>query len=1049
MERTVLFRSNDGPGFFSARSGPVIWGRKAPGGEVNDPAEIPDARLCRGPWLALGGGEYCLDVSRNSGAMGIGFQSGTLYGALQFAEAWTGDSSSGTMQRLMVSFASLLVRKAGWERARVSFHPSPDEAIPDTECLSLATDMKGLEWPDWDCDGLKAEGWDSAVQREWTGFWHRAGTLCRPGAGARVGVALERASPELPRCPADGPANRMAAETRVLESVAIRIREGGWTAVCLPILKADGGDSCCSLRFFLGLRALTAGAGVRMICDETASGFHLGREFFWHRQFPLTGEADLPDAVVCGPPGGVGVRLERLPSGVSLDARGENAEISGEPEFHPGNLAIDCILAHVLDQQQEKITGLEKHNRERLSEFCQAAGGVWKHPRCRGLGFSFDCPDSETRDRFLTAARTDGVWISGSGSLTVAGRLNTAFSESDLEHLWGRMGRASGTVLGGAGLPGGNSPMGVFGEGLAAGHASAHVHFASALIACKRRGLSGRLRKTESVAAEFVTLSLAASGISGCEVVSVSADNWQQYRGLVERIQGEVYEPARQTATARFDSLVAAENSHSLLVLREGGIIAMAFAGPLALFADEKGTIDDPSFEDPSVLYMLDLTVREPYRGVLGRIMKQAITLSAAEQGCSAIHGRNRDRLAGAMWSINLGLGSFQTRHLRDDYPDRERYRDCIYYRCPLQWEHGAGLCGAVRAPLDPARLSMEFVEQELAERVTRFGSSGLAGASQRERFREVRSWLVPAGSSGWFTASSLSAAVQQTVRLLARRSPSRSRLVRFAGHWFGSGNATARMLSGLAAPSGQIHTIDPADMDWIRAFGSTGDPGNTLAVFIEPLAERNLRRMKPERLSEFLEWLRQHSVPVVFQETASQGYRYDASTFSAAELPGLRPDIGLALLGPQLAFGWVSEHRRMEAGRVSGGMEFPPERGRPAPDGASLATYHESMRQIRMDLASYRKTVERFQGMLVEELRESGALEWDLAGGVGSFLPGRRVPEGKPDVLRVGSGSWLDQFAQSSEEGRRLVFPSWGQVLRYVGEGAAGSPGAGQQARE
>ena len=42
--------------------------------------------------------------------------------------------------------------------------------------------------------------------------------------------------------------------------------------------------------------------------------------------------------------------------------------------------------------------------------------------------------------------------------------------------------------------------------------------------------------------------------------------------------------------------------------------------------------------------------------------------------------------MARGMWAINMSLGSFELQRLVDDYPDDGLFRDCIYYRCPLEW---------------------------------------------------------------------------------------------------------------------------------------------------------------------------------------------------------------------------------------------------------------------------------------------------------------------------------------------------------------------------
>ena len=159
------------------------------------------------------------------------------------------------------------------------------------------------------------------------------------------------------------------------------------------------------------------------------------------------------------------------------------------------------------------------------------------------------------------------------------------------------------------------------------------------------------------------------------------------HREKILAMQSEVYEPARQSPPEEFDLLFESEKPLSILVFESGRLIAMTFAGKLGLFKQERGVTNDPYVDDPLVYYSMDLTVTPEFRGGMGRILKQAMCLLAFQNGVKAIHGRNRDRLARGMWAINLSLGSFELKHLSKDYPDEGQYRDCIYYRCPLEWE--------------------------------------------------------------------------------------------------------------------------------------------------------------------------------------------------------------------------------------------------------------------------------------------------------------------------------------------------------------------------
>jgi hypothetical protein len=196
------------------------------------------------------------------------------------------------------------------------------------------------------------------------------------------------------------------------------------------------------------------------------------------------------------------------------------------------------------------------------------------------------------------------------------------------------------------------------------------------------RGISSAVCSDLSILASFLSPEIR----SDAQLVMLNRDSWGVYREQVERLQQTVYEPARQTSLATFDSLFRDDYGFGILVDVDGEVAGMACAGPIVLFPNERGTLDDPNRLDRHILYPLDLTVTPNYQGALGTFLKRALVLLAVAKGHRAIHGRNRDRLAGAMWAINLSLGSYQLRHLKDDYPDSHPHRDCIYYRCPLRW---------------------------------------------------------------------------------------------------------------------------------------------------------------------------------------------------------------------------------------------------------------------------------------------------------------------------------------------------------------------------
>ena len=346
-------------------------------------------------------------------------------------------------------------------------------------------------------------------------------------------------------------------------------------------------------------------------------------------------------------------------------------------------IVLAYIQANVVDQFEAQVSKLEQLNRDLAEDTGSSRFSSFQIQNMSGLSATLKCKSEEIATGLVSTAIGFGVLLPQSEGCNIQFRMNLSWTEETLRMFWNRMELADQAVTGKESSPSNETLVTLRDP-------SGYFRFHQAMIDNKLAIAFGRQPTSPGSAIQsvlgFVRDNLKDFGMEECQPVVVSEENWPQFRGSVNELQGEVYEPARQTPMEKFDKLVKSPRGMGLLILQCDKIIAIAFAGPLSLFPGERGTSVDPWREDPDVLYMLDVTVRKSFRGSLGRLMKQALTLLAVVSGCSAIHGRNLDRLAGSMWAINLSVGSFQIRHLADDYPDKEKYRDCIYYRCPLKW---------------------------------------------------------------------------------------------------------------------------------------------------------------------------------------------------------------------------------------------------------------------------------------------------------------------------------------------------------------------------
>ena len=372
---------------------------------------------------------------------------------------------------------------------------------------------------------------------------------------------------------------------------------------------------------------------------------------------------------------------------------GRRATIGSDDFPVPSELLYQYICLSVLEQFEEEHRAAATTIEQELARLMEDYGSQLRHSQIDSPNFEFDfeCRTQTQADRLQSGLIRAGILASrprsGDGDtgstctdddLRFCFRLNLAYRPAEMTLFWNRLRlaldcerEAEADQL---------APLDTVAIERRA-NLSSTFEFHRKLIEAK---VTGRL-DSGFRALGFLDTALAAYE-GQLKAVIVSRENYPEYRQRILSMQDEVYEPARRSPPEEFDLLFASPQPLSIVVLEDHQIVAMSFAGRLGMFTQERGVSDDPFVDQPDCYYSMDLTIAENYRRGLGRILKQAMVLLALENGATAIHGRNRDRLARGMWAINLSLGSFELQHLADDYPDEGPFRDCIYYRCPLDW---------------------------------------------------------------------------------------------------------------------------------------------------------------------------------------------------------------------------------------------------------------------------------------------------------------------------------------------------------------------------
>ena len=359
------------------------------------------------------------------------------------------------------------------------------------------------------------------------------------------------------------------------------------------------------------------------------------------------------------------------------------------------------ITLSVLDQNPDQMDAISNNIRQQLQRLENQFPDLISGARTEGMQFELEFQNSDCLDRFYSDRFDFGLDFDSNRDQRAQFELVLACREQEMEILWRQLEALLHRTRG-------DTPDIHETVITQPGSVEQNYKFAEFMIASRLRSVARQQGETAiqtTVAYLESCLDTRQDPIKLMPVI-LNSDSYTKYREQILALQTEVYEPARQSSADEFDAIFQSSEPVALLLLANERIAGMGLAGPIAQFPKVRGISTDPYRSDPNTLYMVDVTVREEFRGGIGKLIKQAITLLAQQHGFQAIHGRNRDRLARGMWSINLSLGSFELQYLADDYPDQGEFRDCIYYRCPLAWR--------VEAPPDGGSTDLEVMLRRL-----------------------------------------------------------------------------------------------------------------------------------------------------------------------------------------------------------------------------------------------------------------------------------------------------------------------------------------------
>ncbi|HAZ12467.1 MAG: hypothetical protein A2X86_16795 [Bdellovibrionales bacterium GWA2_49_15] len=986
-----------------------------------------------GPYMALEGAKpgtvaYMQDAASQIATLGLGFNPMSFFGTAHFLESWANVSHTHSFQELRSSFAQFLARALDWKNVffRIGHSGAEANEMALGECFRNRRNKRARHV-------LAFEGsfhgrmmvtlsatWNKVKREpfEWPGFT----TVYCPSPDLPDEVMHQpipkdwrhkwETSPNLNWTPTPEWSTdlQVAREVQSLEKVREHLLSEEIFAVIIEPMQCEGGDRYLSDRFITALLLMARSCGIPVILDEVQTGFHLGREFFWHRQLKLQdhlGNAIVPSYVVCAKKAQVGLVISNMPLDMTCE------------EFQVASFIRGTIHAQMLGQSQKAICELEKDARALLLPLISKYSAFIHRPRCNGMAFAFDVKTEEFFNKFIDVRFPHGLLYYNAGTHTMRFRLNLSYGKEDLQFLFNELDKICGELFLQA-TP--VLPKQVKRDVKAV---DALYHWHEFLLELKLDFLLGKeinVTDTWNKGVSLITLP------DGHKLTLLGHHNFKRFANAIDTLEKNVYEPDRRAPVAVFEMTAKDAKGIAIVISKsddnENKIAAMTFASPLKNYPLVRGVRRDPYFSDPDSYYAVDTTVAQEFQGTgLGRSLKYALTLAAILKKAKRINGRNRHLIAKSMWSINLSLGGYELDYIREDSPDFADSRDVTYYTMPTQWTlPPIHLCSALTSPLGVGDLTPEFMKKNLHNMVNKVCLSNFVSESFLENFKFLIS-LAPPFLQHAYSSSGQAECVDKIAKSLWYNTKKNIKNITFDGHFFGYGSFFARSLGQFHTPYFPVSSLPhPTDDNWeqvLQLVEMEIAQGNIMAVWLEPIRQRFMDAVPATFLKQLRELCSKANVPLVYNETTSSFFRYSDEHFFAANNPEICPDALMTYGGGQIGAVWMRQDLYVSKPL----MLISTWDG----DELSLATYTEAIRRVLNKKHEFQEIKRIFNAILLNTLNECRVKDLHLALGYGHFKG--TIPTSLQHLFSKICVQEDDEIVQT----RYLVCPNFDSMLQFI----------------
>lgn len=667
-------------------------------------------------------------------------------------------------------------------------------------------------------------------------------------------------------------------ELKSLKMLKDELEKGNICAVIIEPMQCEGGDKYASCRFFNSLRGLTKAYGVPLIFDEVQTGFNLGRKFFWHQMFELKnpeGKQERPDCVTLGKKAQLGVCLSIF----------EN-----QRNYTPHVVQLRRGLIHAQSICPTKALEIEQKTKKELDTLKDFFPSLVLNPRSCGYAFAFDMPDKQTATKLIEERFLRGFMAYIAGETTIRFRLNTSNKEKDIKTLF--------------------------------------ENIFCALSDIKNNVIVDKTKIKLNENKNF----------SNTEFISLTAENFAQYKNEIEKIENETYEKERRYSIAEMEDWFKKEGTLGVLLFindaQEKKLAGFAIGQP-AKSVNVVGPNDDPFRE--KMFYSSDCVIYQNYKGLgLGRLLKEKqieLVKMQKDQNQARMYdflcGRNRVGFTEEMTSINDNLGAYEVKTYDDQYGIKGA--KARYYRLPLTNEHHIPKHYHESKVIDcrnslqkifatPSKFLFDSLKNnEFRNLVCSKLTLSNWASTNMIRYAEFIRELIPSPLKHAYFTSGRDEVVDKGIRAIKFNKPQGQIVIGFSHQYFGNITAAARSLSHS---EGQIKPFEFFDWPKISHPAMVGNHESKrellecidkhgkekiLAIVVELVGEKTGFTFDEEYLQNLDEIRKQTGIPLIFCENSSAYFRNGRSLF-LTEMLSIKPNMMWWYTGGQLGHVFVDD---------------------------------------------------------------------------------------------------------------------------------------------